>query len=250
MKPAFNKIPIAVAVSWILLACTTVQVNVKEVDRADKSARVLRTRLDFVDQTYQAIPYSIVEQKSGDRGVYKHVSFPDPIEISLYAVSGRLAGGEADRFFRIRLKRAFASLESGTQQDFAISLATVEAMISSRAALYVPKPEDSDFRVEPADTRVARLILTAGDPGYYPYFERESGFIDRNTGSHFALLYVDRPCRIAGVIKANDGTFRHDLHFARAGLHWIQLQGTAEKTTFVTPRDPSGSVVVYARLAP
>ena len=250
MRPAFIEILIAVAVSSVLLACTTVQVNVMEANRADESARVLRTRLDFVDHTYQAIPYSIVEQKPGDRSVYKHVAFPDPIEVSFYAVSGRLAGGGADRFFRIRLKRAFASLEAGTQQDFAISLATLETMISNRAAPYIPKPEDTDFRVEPADTRIARLILSAGDPGYYPNFERESGFIGRNTGNHFALLYVDRPCRIAGVIKANDGTFRHDLHFARAGLHWIELKGSADKTTLVTPRDPSGSVVVYARLAP
>ena len=249
MKTGFAGISIFVAVSLIVTACTSAVVNVNQADKADRFARVLRTRLEFVDQASQAVRYPIVEQKASERDGYRNTSFPDPMELSFHAVSGRLAGRDVDRFFRIRLKRAYSSLEPGTQDDFAISLAAIENMISTRASAYVPKPEDDGFKVEPADTRFARLVLSAGDPFYYPHFEREAGFIDRKIGSDFALLYGDRPCRISGAIRANDGVFRHELSFDRAGLHWMRIQSTGEGTMLVTRSDPSSSPVVYARIA-
>jgi hypothetical protein len=240
---------IAAGLSSMAAACTTVQVDVSRADKAGEAARVLRTRIDFVDSSDRVIPYTIIEQKPDERATYKHVSFPDPIEVNFYSVSGRLAGSEIDRFFRVRLKRTHAWIESGTQADFALSLAAIEEMIRARAAAYVPKPEDKDFNVAPADARFARLIVSAGSPFLYPYDEREAGFIDRTTGDHYALLYVDRPCRITGTIRANDGAFRHDLSFGKAGLQWVRIQPVGEADSLVTRLDPAGAVVVYVRHA-
>ncbi len=246
MKIDFVRLLVAVAVSLSAIGCTSVQVNVKQADKADQAARVLRTQIEFVDRTYQTIPYAIVEQEPKQRDVYKYVVFHDPLEVSFYSVSGRLAGVPG-RLFRIRLKRAYAWIEPGTQKDFAISLAAMEDTIRSHASVYMPRPEDSDFKVEPAETRFARLLISAGDPFSYPYSEREAGFIDRKTDSRFALLYVDRPCRITGSIQANDGTFKHDLVFNQAGLHWMHVQAVGEKGALVTRLDPVGPVSVYVR---
>lgn len=229
-----------------LAACAGPQVSTRLADRADPADRVLRTRLEFVDRTYRAIPDSVVEQDPRQRTVYPYVVFHDPIDLNFYAVPGRLAG-MPERFFRIRLKRTYAQLEAGTQKDFAVSLAAVERMLAERASVYVPRPEDSDFSVQPADTRFARLILSAGDPFTYPYSEREAGFVDRGTEGRFVLLYVDRPCRIAGTIQANDGLFRHQLVFERAGLHWLRIWPTAGGGARVTQLDPEGPVSVYVR---
>lgn len=236
----------ALILALALTACVGPQVNTRLADKADPADRVLRTRIEFVDRTYRAIPYSVVDQDPGQRTVYPNIVFHDPIELSLYAVPGRLAG-MPERFFRVRLKRAYAQLEPGTQKDFAISLAAVERMLAERASIYVPRPEDSNFRVQPADTRFVRLVLSAGDPFTYPYSERESGFVDRKTESRFTLLYVDRPCRIAGSIQANDGLFRHELVFDRAGLHWLHIQPTGERGALVSGLDPEGPVHVYVR---
>lgn len=248
MKTGFFRMLAAIALVLGATSCTSLQVDVKQADKLDPSARVLRTRIEFVNQTYQTIPDAIVEQDSRQRDVYRYVTFHDPMEVNFYSVSGRVAGVQ-DRFFRIRLKRAYAWLESGTQKDFAISLASIEEALRSHASVYAPKPEDSHFMVEPADTRLARLTLSAGDPFTYPYSEHEAGFIDRKTGGFAALLYVDRPCQITGTIQANDGVFEHALSFDKAGLHWIYVHPKHEGRMQVTRRDPEGPVAVYVRYA-
>lgn len=238
---------LAAAMALTVSACTGIQVNVADAGKAGPAARVLGTRLEFVDRGYRAIPDAIVEQKSDQRDLFRHVPFPDPIEVSFYSLSGRPAGREVDRFYRLRLKRAHAWIEAGTQQEFALSLAAIEEAIRGRATRYRPQPEDRDFKVEPDDTALARLILSAGDPFLFPYNEHEAGFIERQTRDLFALLYVDRPCRITGAIQANDGLYRHDLAFNAAGLYWIRLQPAGDGSGLVTRNDPAGAVAVYSR---
>ncbi|HRH81197.1 MAG TPA: hypothetical protein PLW81_09150 [Thiobacillaceae bacterium] len=240
MKPRLAGVFIIVVLS-LIAACTGIQVNVNQADKADPSARVLRTRLEFVDQTYQAIPFSRIEQQPGNP------SYPDPIEVNFHSVAGRLAGPDVERFFRIRLKRAHSWIEPGTQQDFAISLKAIENLISGRAASYFARPEDSEFKVEPTDTKFARLVLSAGNPFLYPYDERNAGFIAGKTGDQYALVYVDRPCRITGTIQANDGAFRHDLALDKPGLHWVRIQSTGAKSARVTRLDPAGAISVYVK---
>lgn len=239
MKPRLADVFILVVLA-LIAGCTGIQVNVNQADKADPSARVLRTRLEFVDQSYRIIPFSRSEEQNP--------SYPDPIEVNFYSIAGRLAGADVDRFFRIRLKRAHSWIEAGTQQDFAISLKAIENLISGRAASYIARPEDSEFKVEPADSKFARLVLSAGNPFLYPYDERNAGFIDGKTGNHFALVYVDRPCRITGTIQANDGAFRHDLALDKAGLHWVRVQSTGEKNALVTRLDPVSAISVYVRV--
>lgn len=229
-----------------LAGCSDMQVNTRHLDKVDQAERVLRTRIEFVDRTYREIPYEIVEQEPGKRKEYQHVIFDDPLELSFYHASGRLAS-KASRFYRIRLKRAYAWLESGTQKDFAINLSAIERELDGYASTYIPHPEDIDFRVEPSDTRLARLILSAGNPFSYPYSEHEAEFIDSKTRARYALLYVDRPCRISGSIRANDGLFRHELKIDKPGLHWMQIQPVENRSAFVSLADPEGPVSVYVR---
>ncbi len=229
-----------------LSGCSDMQVNTRHIDKIDQAERVLRTRIEFVDRAYREIPYEIVEQEPGKRREYQHVIFDDPLELSFYQASGRLAD-KASRFYRIRLKRAYSWLESGTQKDFAINLSAIERELGGHASTYIPHPEDIDFRVEPSNTRLARLILSAGSPFSYPFGEHEAEFIDRKTRSRFALLYVDRPCHISGAIKVNDGLFRHELKIEKAGLHWMQIQPVENRSAFVSLANPEGPVSVYVR---
>ena len=230
----------------VLAGCAGPQVPVRDADRARPEDRVLRSRIEFVDRAFRVVPDAIVEQPPGERTTYRHIGFDDPLELSFHAVPGRLAGW-SERFFRIWLKRRHAWLEAGTQGDFAFSLAAIEGLLATRAAAHAAHPGDGDFRVEPADTRFVRLTLSAGSPYLYPYGDREAGFVERDTREQFVLLYVDRPCRISGGIRTNDGEYRHELAFDRAGLHWLHVRRTGERGAFVTPRAPAGPVSVYVR---
>ncbi|MBL8486652.1 MAG: hypothetical protein JNK22_06170 [Rhodocyclaceae bacterium] len=229
-----------------LAGCAGPQVDRRDAARAPAEDRVLRTRIEFVDRGLRAVPDAIVEQPPGERATYRHIGFDDPLELSFHAVPGRLAG-LPERFYRIWLKRRHAWLEAGTQGDFAFSLAAIEGLLAARAAAYAAHPGDGDFRVAPADTRFVRLTLSAGSPFLYPYGDREAGFVERDTRDLFALLYVDRPCRISGAIRTNDGEYRHELAFDRAGLHWLHVRRTGERHALVTPRAPAGPLSVYVR---
>lgn len=233
----------------LVAACAGVQVDAGTADRADASARVLRTRLESVDRAFRSIPRTDANQMSAKGDSASLPALPDPIELNFHSIAGRLAGPDAERFFRIRLKRAHAGLEAGRQDDFAFSLAALEQMLGERAKVLAARPEDAGFEAVPAEARFARLILSAGEPAYYPYFEREAGFLDTAGGDQFALVYVDRPCRITGAIRADDGVFRHELAFDTAGLHWIRIEVTGERTAKVTRQSPAGPLIVYVRQA-
>lgn len=229
-----------------LYGCVGPMVSVKSADRAPPEDRVFRTRIEFVDSEYRAIPKAIVKQPS-QKGFE---DFHKVLWLSLYPVPGRIAGIPQPRFFEQILKSEDAIgawMEPGTQEDFALSLGQLERMLARHASAYIPRPEDSNFTVEPADTRFVRLTLTASASPIFYMYQHESGFIEQTTRDHYVLVYVDRPCQISGDIKPRDGLYRHKLTFDSPGLHWLHIHKTGERTATVTVGDPVGRVSVYVR---
>ncbi|TXH74919.1 hypothetical protein [Thiobacillus sp.] len=229
-----------------LYGCVGPMVSVRSADRAPPEDRVIRTHIEFVDSEYRTIPKVIVKQPS-QRGFEE---FHKVLWLSLYPVPGRIAGIPRPRFFEQILKSEEATgawMESGTQENFALSLAELEHMLAKYASGYVPRPEDHNFTVEPADTRFVRLTLTASGSSFSYMDQHESGFVEHATRDHYVLVYVDRPCQISGDIQPNDGLYRHRLTFDRPGLHWLHINKMGERTATVTVGDPVGPVAVYVR---
>jgi len=226
--------------------CAGPMVSVRSADRAPPEDRVIRTHIEFVDSEYRAIPKAIVKQPS-QKGFEE---FHKVLWLSLYAVPGRIAGIPQPRFFELILKSEDATgawMEPGTQENFALSLGKLEHMLAKHASTYVPRPEDSNFTVEPADTRFARLTLTTSGSSISYMFQHESGFVEDATRDHYVLVYVDRPCQISGDIQPRDGLYQHKLTFDRPGLHWLHVHKTGERAATVTVGDPVGPVAVYVR---
>ena len=229
-----------------LYGCVGPMVSVRSADRAPPEDRVIRTHIEFVDSDYRAIPRAIVEQPA-QKGFEE---FHKVLWLSLYAVPGRIAGIPQPRFFELILKSGDAigaGMEPGTQENFALSLAKLEHMLAKYASAYVPRPEDGNFTVEPADTRFVRLTLTASSSPVFYMSQHESGFIEPTTRDHYVLVYVDRPCQISGDIQPRDGLYRHKLTFDRAGLHWLHIEKSGERAATVTVGDPAGPISVYVR---
>lgn len=219
--------------------CAGVQIDATQADRTPGS---LRTRIEFVDRN-QGLLFNPAESPSPGPDIPRApFAFADPLELSFHAIPGGLIG-PTQRFFRIRLKRAHSKLEAGSQGDFAFDLNALTERISPLAAPLPVNPDD--LVADPADTRLARLIVSVGDPFYYPFAEREAGFRDPAGPTRYALLFVDRPCRIWGRVQAQDGTYIHDLTFERAGLHWVRLSPPRNNTVMVQAGEPPHPPVVY-----
>jgi len=96
----------------------------------------------------------------------------------------------------------------------------------------------SGLNIEPQDTRIGRL-------GTFAYSLEDGqqigagGFIDKGTRRNLILLYVDRPCRLTGVLSMEERTYRHELEFAEQGFHWIVVEETSRSSRTLKNHDGS-----------
>jgi hypothetical protein len=124
------------------------------------------------------------------------------------------------------------------------------------------RPEDGGLAADPADCRVARLVLGLFDMLHYPV-PAMVGFFEG--GEQLARLYTDRPCRVTGAIDLQrSGTFvdldpalrarfagryAHAIDAPAAGLHWLRVRRDGPASFVVVPTDaPSGMLSVFALL--
>lgn len=179
-------------------------------------------------------------------------------------VGGRLAGRPAaSAIDSLHLKRTRGTVfEPHTQEDFAINLGVLERALSRVAQSYVAQPEDIEFTVNPAQSRIARLLLGAVEPiGFASYgLNSLTTFVDRGAGDALVLIYADRPCRVTGKLDlSRTGTFvdaapgpaqrfagiyDHDVVLPHAGLHWLRIHPQGDRLFSVSRVEPVGPVVV------
>ena len=76
------------------------------------------------------------------------------------------------------------------------------------------------LKIDPADTRIARLAPLALQPDGIDQVATVD-WIDGATHERLMLVYVDRPCRITGALVRNDYTIRYNVRAAAAGYIWI-----------------------------
>ncbi|HEV8331435.1 MAG TPA: hypothetical protein VGQ22_08455 [Steroidobacteraceae bacterium] len=96
------------------------------------------------------------------------------------------------------------------------------------------------FRVEPVETRIARV-------GTYSYDAETgdalgfSGFIDPADRQLLTLIYVDRPCRLYGTIRLEESKVADlDARASTAGFHWLKIndQDPAHQRIVLAPPLP------------
>jgi hypothetical protein len=110
------------------------------------------------------------------------------------------------------------------------------------------------LKVEPPDTRIARLAPLALQPDGIEQVAT-TDWINGATHERLMLVYVDRPSRITGALVRNDYTIRYNVRAAAPGYVWIarrrmndgeQMYVEVEKPESVilalTPRDTAPSV--------
>ena len=76
------------------------------------------------------------------------------------------------------------------------------------------------LKVEPSDTRIARLAPLALQPDGIEQVA-VTDWINGVTHERLMLVYVDRPSRITGAVVHNDYTIRYNVRAAAPGYVWI-----------------------------
>jgi hypothetical protein len=112
----------------------------------------------------------------------------------------------------------FLHVEYGEQQHFAIDLnLTHEELLKS-----LEKTEFglSYLTIEPAEARIARLApLALQADGIEQIGTAE--WIEPQSKQRLMLVYVDRPCRIAGTTRSGERLIRYEVRAPTAGYIWI-----------------------------
>lgn len=96
--------------------------------------------------------------------------------------------------------------------------------MGSRYASTVAADEsNAGLVVEPRDMRFARL----GSIPIKPLTNRSIGFgsfLDKQSRDFLALLYVDRPGLISGILRSGNVEGKVHVTLDKAGLHWIKMK--------------------------
>lgn len=115
-----------------------------------------------------------------------------------------------------------------------------------RAAAQHARPLDSkiwphSFRLQPADTRIARVATLSG-----PARERmPHGFVTGiqagDSADHLVLVYFDRACRLGGIDREQRTSVDYRVNVPAAGLHWLRFAKTGPDAVQVSiEADPVG----------
>jgi hypothetical protein len=104
-----------------------------------------------------------------------------------------------------------------------IDLLAIQTMLDRSAATLTAEAVNQGLKIEPAETRVARLATTMRVPLDRQYL-LGIGFFDSQTKQGRTLVFFDRPCRVTGMLKTPSGTPASvDLTIQRSGLTWLEI---------------------------
>lgn len=118
-----------------------------------------------------------------------------------------------------------------------INASALKAALIEQTAAETKKSMDSGLRIEPADTRFARISTLLMNKGM-AVGGIFAGFIDADSKNAMTLFYFDRPCRLTGFARgdANSLSRTYDVVVAKPGLNWLIAQ----------PREAGGLTVRIA----
>jgi hypothetical protein len=117
-----------------------------------------------------------------------------------------------------------------------INLSDLRAALNDQSATLTDDAETAGWRIDPADTRFARVATTITHEGTSGLMV---GFVDSASKSNLLLVFFDRPCRLTGtvVVHAREGqttTFMIDVIVEKAGLNWLKMTGDSQGHDVIT----------------
>lgn len=217
------------------------------------------TRLQFVGPRLE--PLAAAQGRSAPPVAPR---LPDRLWLVLGHTDGRPAGpAEPGHYLRFPLQRETPPLERRSFDRFELNTGFIERSLAITAQPLRVRPEDDGLAVQPADTRISRLLLGVWDSLQYP-MAAVTGLRDDSTGEQVLLLYTDRPSRITGrinlsqtgtfvdrdpVTRANfSGVFAHDVVLPQAGLHWLRIRPEGPGRFQVSRTEAPSRVSVFVLL--
>jgi hypothetical protein len=81
------------------------------------------------------------------------------------------------------------------------------------------------FSIEPAETRIAVIHMSVYGTQTQRYIGDHSALVD--SLREIQMLYVDRPCRIVGTEREEDGSLSFDADFVSPGFHLLATGGAS-----------------------
>ena len=113
--------------------------------------------------------------------------------------------------------------ETGNLRQFSLDLNALAASTGQYAEPLTAAALAQGFRIEPAETRIARVgtynydALTGAAIGGTAFIEP----VDRGL---LILIYVDRPCRLSGTVRVSETQSAElDALVPDAGFHWLRV---------------------------
>lgn len=115
-------------------------------------------------------------------------------------------------------------------------------------------PQLSDRAADHAtpQDRIVRTHIEFVDDACRPLFPDGAGQAARASGASLPdrtwFNFHPVPGPISRDIEAGDGVYGYDLRLDTAGLHWLQVGRTGERTALVSAKAPVSEVAVYVRI--
>lgn len=130
-----------------------------------------------------------------------------------------------------------------------ISLSDLRVALNEQSATLTNDAETAGWRIDPTDTRIARVATTISHEGTSNLMV---GFVDSASKSNLLLVFFDRPCRLTGTVlvhprEGQATTFVIDVTVGQAGLNWLKMTGDSQGQDLITnTQAPSNPLFVIA----
>jgi len=161
-----------------------------------------------------------VEFLAPDRGTLPSSHFPEEIVVIFPYIPGGIFGTPRSApLFQEHLKGNL---------DFKLDLAGAIGKLEKDSKPLTGTWTSKGLSVVPKEARLSRIGTFAFDAKTKNELGA-GGFIDAESKDNLLLVYVDRPCRIAGSFTLGDEHYSHEIELHSAGFHWIRVRSSDGK---------------------
>jgi hypothetical protein len=129
-----------------------------------------------------------------------------------------------------------------------IHLTALRDALDTQAATIAAAAAKAGWKIEPADTRFARLATTivTADKARGPFWV---GFVDSASKNKLLLVFFDRPCRLTGTVAIHENgttTYTVDVSIEKPGLNWLAITSSGSDRRLTNAELPSRLIFLVA----
>jgi hypothetical protein len=142
------------------------------------------------------------------------------------------------------------SIVDDDRATFDLSLKDLLSNASAAAKPLTAAARQSGIRIVPANTGILRIGTLTADLDTQQLFLASVQFRDPMADTPLILVYVDRPCRITGVVEGvaeAGGEVDLDVALKSAGFHWLSFVPNGQGRTSVREHADTDSVLLVVR---